>query len=69
MDALFHMAPGCQKKTTEVKPAGGGNGQSILIGGLITPRVVPTRPVGADAQVIERVPQTEGELQNQLKGR
>jgi hypothetical protein len=29
---------------------------------------VPTRPLGADAQVIERVQQTEGELQNQLKG-
>jgi type II secretory pathway component GspD/PulD (secretin) len=35
---------------------------------LITPRIVPTRPVGADAQLIERVQQTEGELQTQLKG-
>jgi type II secretory pathway component GspD/PulD (secretin) len=35
---------------------------------LITPRIVPTRPVGAEAQLIERVQQTEGELQTQLKG-
>jgi type II secretory pathway component GspD/PulD (secretin) len=35
---------------------------------LITPRIVPTRPSGADAQVVERVRQTEGEIQQQVKG-
>jgi type II secretory pathway component GspD/PulD (secretin) len=35
---------------------------------LITPRIVPTRPVGADAQTVERVQQTEGELHQQVKG-
>jgi hypothetical protein len=33
MDALFHMAPGFQKKTTEVNTRlEAENGQSILIG-------------------------------------
>ncbi|QOL50789.1 type II secretion system protein GspD [Massilia litorea] len=35
---------------------------------LITPRIVPTRPVGVDAQTVERVRQTEGELHQQVKG-
>jgi type II secretory pathway component GspD/PulD (secretin) len=35
---------------------------------LITPRIVPTRPVGADAQTVERVQRTEAELQQQVKG-
>ncbi|MFC5477452.1 type II secretion system protein GspD [Massilia suwonensis] len=35
---------------------------------LITPRIVPTRAVGADAQVVERVQQAAGEIQQQLKG-
>ncbi|KQQ88456.1 type II secretion system protein GspD [Massilia sp. Leaf139] len=33
---------------------------------LITPRIVPTRTTGADAQVIERVEGVEGELQNKF---
>ena len=33
---------------------------------LITPRIVPTRPAGADAQVIDRVGQTEQELQKKF---
>jgi hypothetical protein len=60
MDALFHSAPACQEKTTAVNTRlEAENGPSILIGGLITPRIVPTRPLGADAQVSERVQQTE----------
>jgi type II secretory pathway component GspD/PulD (secretin) len=35
---------------------------------LITPRIVPTRALGADAQVVERVQKTEGEIQQQVKG-
>jgi type II secretory pathway component GspD/PulD (secretin) len=35
---------------------------------LITPRIVPTRAMGSDAQVVERVQHTEGELQQQVKG-
>ena len=35
---------------------------------LITPRIVPTRALGADAQIVERVQKTEGEIQQQVKG-
>jgi len=35
---------------------------------LITPRIVPTRASGADAQVVERVQQAEGEIERQVKG-
>ena len=35
---------------------------------LITPRIVPTRASGPDAQVIERVERTEGELNTKFKG-
>jgi type II secretory pathway component GspD/PulD (secretin) len=34
---------------------------------LITPRIVPTRPVGADVQTIERIGQAEGELQKKFE--
>lgn len=43
----------------------GGSTETIVV---ITPRIVPVRPVGADAESIERVRQTEGELQKQVKG-
>jgi type II secretory pathway component GspD/PulD (secretin) len=33
---------------------------------VITPRIVPTRPAGADLQVIERVERMEGDLQKKL---
>lgn len=35
---------------------------------LITPRIVPTRPAGADVQEIERVEQAAGEIQDGFKG-
>ncbi len=35
---------------------------------LITPRIVPTRPAGADVQDIERVEQTAWEIQDAFKG-
>lgn len=35
---------------------------------LITPRIVPTRPGGADVQEIERVQQAEGEIQGAFQG-
>jgi len=35
---------------------------------LITPRIVPTRPAGADVQEIERVEQAAGEMQGAFKG-
>ncbi len=35
---------------------------------LITPRIVPTRPAGADVQDIERVEQAAGEIQDAFKG-
>ena len=42
-----------------------GSSTELIV--VITPRIVPTRPVGADAQVIERVEQAEGELHNKFK--
>jgi type II secretory pathway component GspD/PulD (secretin) len=42
-----------------------GSSTELIV--VITPRIVPTRSVGADAQVIERVEQAEGELHNKFK--
>jgi type II secretory pathway component GspD/PulD (secretin) len=41
----------------------GGSTETIVV---ITPRIVPTRPAGADLQVIERVERMEGDLQKKL---
>lgn len=43
----------------------GSSTETIVV---ITPRIVPARPLGADAQVVERVQQAEGEIQQQVKG-
>jgi type II secretory pathway component GspD/PulD (secretin) len=41
----------------------GGSTETIV---LITPRIVPTRPSGADVKVIEQVEQAEGELKTKF---
>ncbi|MGJ9419148.1 type II secretion system protein GspD [Massilia sp. CMS3.1] len=43
-----------------------GSSTELIV--VITPRIVPTQPVGVDAQVIERVERTEAELNNKFKG-
>ena len=42
----------------------GSSTETIVV---ITPRIVPTRPAGADLQVIERIGQTEQELQKKFE--
>jgi type II secretory pathway component GspD/PulD (secretin) len=43
----------------------GSSTETIVV---ITPRIVPTRAVGADAQVVEQVQQAAGEIQQQVRG-
>ena len=43
-----------------------GSSTELIV--VITPRIVATRPSGDDAQTIERVERTEGELHNKFKG-
>lgn len=61
---LLSDVPGLGKLFSNTEETGSSTETVVLI----TPRIVPTRPSGSDAQLIERVERTEGELNSKFKG-